>query len=130
METLDIFGEPLPSFNVKGQSYVHTLVGGIMTILLVGTVLLYATIQLINLMNRRNPTMSQFIEEHYFNENDKYNLNTSGFKIAFAIEDYHTQVLKDDTRYVKWIIRLFGKKDGEYYERILDHHKCTEEDYA
>ena len=69
---------------------MHTLAGGVMTILLVGTVLLYATIQLINLSNRRNPAMSYFVEEHYFNERDSFNLNANGFKIAFAVEDYRT----------------------------------------
>ena len=32
--------------------------------------------------------------------------------------------------FVKWIVRLYYKKDGEYYENLLPYHPCTEEDYA
>ena len=51
-------------------------------------------------------------------------------RIAFAFLGYSDQQLKDDPRFVKWIVRVSGKKDGEGYERILSYRSCTEEDIA
>ena len=36
--------------------------------------------------------------------------------------------MKADPRYVKWIFRHTYKKDGEWLERLLPHHECTEND--
>ena len=53
------------------------------------------------------------------------------FKIAFSVEDYFApSKLKNDSTYVKWLIRLLTKKDGKWLEEELSTHMCTEEDYA
>ena len=41
--------------------------------------------------------------------------------MAVTIEDWIStpKKLKNDERYVKWLFRLVGKHDGEYYEHIL-----------
>ena len=50
--------------------------------------------------------------------------------MAVAIEDYNSpKKLKDDPRYVKWMFRLYGKRNGEGFQRMIPHHKCTDEDY-
>ena len=36
--------------------------------------------------------------------------------------------MRDDPRYVKWIIRFFGKDKGVPYEKVIDYHKCTKEE--
>ena len=57
------------------------------------------------------------------------NINERNFRIAFAVEGFSTNDLKYDHRYVKWIFRMFGKKDGKSYEKLISHHICTDEDY-
>ena len=52
-----------------------------------------------------------------------------GFKLAFSVEDYLEDTIRDDPRYVKYIVRLFGREDGRDFESILPYHKCTEEDW-
>ena len=37
--------------------------------------------------------------------------------------------MKDNKEYVKWVFRLFTKKDGVESFRELKMHKCTDEDY-
>ena len=37
--------------------------------------------------------------------------------------------MKNDPRYVKFIVRLAGKREGKDFQRILPHYKCTDEDY-
>ena len=36
---------------------------------------------------------------------------------------------RDDPRFVKWIVRIFGKDESTPYEHVLSSHKCTAEDY-
>ena len=56
-------------------------------------------------------------------------LNEVGFRMAVSVEGFGPDDLKDDKRYVKYIFRMYGKKNWEPYERILPYHKCTDEDY-
>ena len=48
-ERLDIFGKPLPSFNIKGRDSVNTMIGGLCTVMLYAIVLLYGITKLIHL---------------------------------------------------------------------------------
>ena len=50
--------------------------------------------------------------------------------MAFTMENYLTKETINDPAYVKWIVRMYGRNNGEYYEDILTYHKCTEEDYS
>ena len=129
LERLDTFGKPLPGFNIKGRDKVTTIAGGVSTILISGIVLLYATTKLLHMESKNNPNISSFIREAEFNSEDILNLNEMNFRVAFALKGSKLD-LKNDPRYVKWIFRVYGKKDGERYEKILNHHVCTDEDYA
>ena len=130
LERFDIFGKPLPGFNIKGRQQVNTMFGGASRLLLLMIVMLYAATKLIHLMSKANPNVSSYIREGSFTEEDILNLNQMNFKIAFAVEGFVTKDLKYDPRYVKWIFRMYGKKNDEQFERILNHHICTDEDYA
>ena len=58
------------------------------------------------------------------------NLNERDYRIAFTIESYLSpKKQKRDPRFVKYLFRLYGKRGGEYYEKILSYHNCTDEDY-
>ena len=37
--------------------------------------------------------------------------------------------MKDDPRYVKFLVRIFGIENGQEYERIIPFYKCKEEDW-
>ena len=50
--------------------------------------------------------------------------------MAWSVEGVLDKKNKDDPKYVKWIVRLIGKENGTWYEKILPHYKCTEDDYA
>lgn len=38
--------------------------------------------------------------------------------------------MKNDPKYVKYLVRIFGKKGGVEYETFIPYQKCTEEDWA
>ena len=58
------------------------------------------------------------------------NMKEIGFRMAFTMENYLTKETLNDPRYVKWIVRMYGRNNGEWYEDILPFHKCTEDDYS
>ena len=57
------------------------------------------------------------------------NLNDINYRIAFTVEGYYDGKRKDDPRFVKFLIRLYGQKEGKSYERLVEYHECTKEDF-
>ena len=58
------------------------------------------------------------------------NLSKQNFRIAFTVESFTLDPKQlNDGRYIKYIFRQYGKRNGEYYQRILPYHTCTDEDY-
>ena len=50
-------------------------------------------------------------------------LNKHNFRIAFTVESFLYPIqMKKDPKYVKYIVRMYGKRNGEYYQRILNYH--------
>ena len=43
LHSIDIFGMPIPSFNLKGKSHITTWLGGLLSAMIMGTTLAYAT---------------------------------------------------------------------------------------
>ena len=67
LELFDIFGKPLPMFNIKGKESVHTILGGVASICIFGVVVLYAVAKFAQLESRSNPTVSSYIEQGFYN---------------------------------------------------------------
>ena len=58
-------------------------------------------------------------------------MNQSGFRFAITIEDYYApRSFKNDERYVRWMFRLWGKKNEVPYAIDLDYHICTQDDFT
>ena len=58
--TIDMFGEPLPNFNIKGKSEVRTHCGGCLSMVLIFTVIMFATLKFQHLLMKHNPTLNVF----------------------------------------------------------------------
>lgn len=56
-------------------------------------------------------------------------LNDINYRVAFGVFGYLDGELKNDPRYVKWIIRHRGTKNGVNFEKILPYHKCDYNDF-
>ena len=58
------------------------------------------------------------------------NLNERNYKLAFTVESFHfPEQQKSDPRYVKYLVRLYERRDGIAKQRVLPYHKCTDEEY-
>lgn len=103
--------------------------GGLFTLALFFMLAVYGVHKFSVLVSKRNPNLSQLLLE---GENDPMKgtefLN-EGFKIAFAVENYHTKENKDDPRYVRWISYLQEDVGNDKIYTPLPMVKCTEQDY-
>ena len=50
--------------------------------------------------------------------------------MAFTVEGYHSRERKDDPAYVKYLVRIFGRKNRVEYEKFIPYHLCEDEDWA
>ena len=126
---VDIFGRPIPSFKMNSEDKVNTVQGGWLSCFLGVIMLIYATIKLTQLVNQHNPNISQFTDRSFYDYTEKVSLTQANFKFAFSVEGYFDQEMKDSSKYVKYIVRARGNREGKKYEKILPYHKCTEEDW-
>ena len=89
-------------------------------------VLSYAVIKAIDVYERKNPVINILtLPNGLTPEQASINIQQSRFRIAFGIEDVRKKTLKDDERYVRYIVRHYGKIDGKPFQRILPVHNCT-----
>ncbi len=45
LQSIDLFGREVPAFNLKGETHVNTTVGGLVSVLILITTLLYTVIK-------------------------------------------------------------------------------------
>ena len=117
-------------FNFRGREAVSSLAGGIMTVAILMVMILYASIKFAHLISRHNPNISSHRQQYYFDSSHVVDLKQEDLRFAFSVTGFLDNKVKDDPAYVKYLVRLFGKEDGEFYEKILDYHVCSAEELA
>ena len=127
---LDLFQQQLPGFNVRGRSTIPSLAGVICSLLIMVVTLLYAGIKFAIMINRENPQISSYMERYVIPPDEEFYFKKNGFYFAFGVEGYHDGLPRDDPRYVKTFLRLFGRNNGEEYEHILPFRKCHTGDFV
>ena len=74
---------------MSGAKVVHTKTGGLLSFCMFVLIIIYATLKLIQLFDRDNPNVSQFLEPNvYDNREDKLDLNEINFRMAFSVEGF------------------------------------------
>ena len=72
---LDLFGAPAaPSLNVQGKENVNTCVGGVLSFMLLTLSILFGTVKLNELLEKRNPTISS-LKEYGANRGTEFDLS-------------------------------------------------------
>ena len=122
---LDIFGVDLPTFNIKGESKVMTVSGGLLSFFVGIVFFIYGSLKLSHLLDKYNPSISELKEINFYDSSERLVLDDFGFRIAFAVESYIQPELKNDHRYVKYMARIVTKTDGVESETIIPHGICT-----
>ena len=128
MTKFDMFGSPLPGFNLKGQKTMKTNLGALVSLFQITLVILFASVKFIELESRAGYDISSHDQLYLSSRSNPANFSELDFKVAVSFVGYRDQQFKNDSKYVKWITRMVGSRDGHQYEKILPHHKCTEAD--
>ena len=131
---MDNFGYEIPSFNIRGETSINTVIGGALTFAIIILALFFAITQMNKLSEDPDPITSQSLKPNEFSPDENFNINDMNFRVAFTIEganplngDFER---KDDPRYVKQYARYFGmNKDGVRNDIIIPFHDCTDADY-
>ena len=90
LHNADIFGAPLPSFNLQGAYAVKTNAGGCVTLVIMTITLLFGLRKIQEMFMRKNPEIMQFVQENAYEVDDTFNIKDENFMMAFAIEQTGT----------------------------------------
>ena len=129
IRSLDSFAKDVPAFNIGGDSQVQTLVGGCLTLLIIILTFSYAASKMIDLSQKKDPFITQSVEQGYYTATNGLNLNAANFRFAIGVTGYDA-VTRNDPRYVKWIARVLSLNDGKETEIVLPLNKCTQDDFS
>ena len=75
---------------------VRTRTGGLLTLIITTTVLIYAAYRLEALTLRRNPNMSSYKEDIPVDQVLNFQMQENNSKIAFSVEEYWTKQARID----------------------------------
>lgn len=89
---------------MRGKVTISTYTGALLSFAIFFVMLIYGALKMIILISRANPNVSTYTEVNFFNSDDILNLRDSGLRVAFGIEGYLDNELKDDPRYVKTLV--------------------------
>ena len=97
----DNFAKDLPMFNINGKSTIGTVLGGVLTMLLMILTISYAASTLLEVMQPENPVVNVNDHKDYY-ENQRLNFNEADVRFAIGIYGDQDLLSKTDTRYTKW----------------------------
>lgn len=84
--SLDLFGAPAPTFNIRGESEVRTFCGGIVSSVIITVTILFALLKLQHLLSKHNPSVNAFEDKNAWGTGDVMMPGDSDdFMMAFAV---------------------------------------------
>ena len=59
-----------------------------------------------------------------------YSLGSEEFMMAFAVENFDSQIIAYDSRYIRWVIRTWDTRETQKTKTILYYplHVCSDEE--
>lgn len=128
VESTDVFGEQV-SFTIGKHDFSKTLIGGIVSILLLSSMITLFLLQIRDSFWKENPTISNFL--NIKDNRDSLNLNLESMPMAFGLNDKQGETY-DDLMYLS-AEKLFRKlENGDLIElrEKLDLVKCTKDNFS
>ena len=130
LKKFDLFGAPIPTFNIKGSSDVKTSLGGVLSGIIIVTVNIFAMMKFKHLIDHKNPSISTYENENSLEVDDVFDTTHEDFALAFALTNYMSGKPMDDPHFLRWYA-VYWKKLGLNIERhLIPVHSCTDTDYA
>ena len=83
----DSFGEPFRFKLANGSKNYHTMIGFMLTFLMVVIILYYSSLNSIKLFLRDDPDIKESVQHFYYNSEDVFS-DTLGFRFATTLISY------------------------------------------
>ena len=100
-----------------------------MSVVIICIMIAFGLTKFTHLWVKYNPDIS-FVKDNYaFTAEDKFNFESTKYRIAFTVEGYFSKEMKNDPRYVKFFVSYSKKVNGKRVFESLPFHKCTADDY-
>ena len=84
-EKIDVFGEPMPGFNLNGRDAVTSQVGVFASIIMICLVLVFMTVKFMVLAQRKAPLITNATIPSYYDNSLEWSWAENGYRMAFGI---------------------------------------------
>ena len=127
LKDVDMFSEPVPSFNINGRTHIRTWLGACISVQILLIVMAFSVQKLQHLFMRKNPLINT--NKFPLDVGTTYKLDQDEFMLAVAAESYDNNEYLSDPRYVRWVTALWEKKAGKMTQSWYLMHKCRDEEF-
>lgn len=113
--SMDMFGAPAPTFNIRGEGEVRTYLGGIISSAIIAVTILFSLLKMQHLLSKHNPSVNVFKDINAWGIGDvMMPADSDNFMIAFAVTSIgDPSQVKNDPSFVKWLSYQRNVVDGE-----------------
>ena len=88
VKNVDMFGAPIPTFNLGGISQVQTSCGALVSMIIMGLVFMFSLMKLEGLLMKKRPDVVSFVDEEAVPSDFLYNTRDEPFMMAFSAENW------------------------------------------
>ena len=127
VKKLDMFGKPIPQFNIAGEDKIQTSLGTVLSIVTIILTFAYGILQLQYLIDHKSPSVDLVPER--IELDSELEVLHDGFQIAFNFEGNLGEILPYNSSYVRWIASTFDKRNntGEY--AYYEMQPCSQDEF-
>ena len=127
IKNLDIFGTPVPSFNIDGETSVKTWSGACTSIIIFMLTCAFGLIKLQDMFERKNPMMTTNTER--LEADESVSINLADLMMAFSFQRSTGGEYKYGQRYVKFIAEAYQLKNSKTIRTYYPLHPCSDEEF-
>ena len=89
LKELDMFGAPVPGVNMQGKTEQKTVLGSMISIIIIGLTLFFALFKLQHMLIRKSPQVTTLVEEEGVPPDERFDLtDPANFMMAFTTEHW------------------------------------------
>ena len=128
LSKLDVFGQEVPRFNIRGREKINTPLGGLFTSLLMILVLFYGIAKLEHLLMHKNPAIT--MHEYQRKLDDTFPTTEDKFMMAFALLDDNMKHSIWNDRHFRWVLQSRDYTVEKKSKLNYPLHPCRKEEIA
>ena len=103
LKSVDMFGAPIPNFNMRGRAEVKTSCGACFSMVIFTLTLLFGMLKLQHLALHKNPSITT--NTIPLEAGERFDIGSEDFMMAFAVTKDKGEP-RNDTRYLRWMQKV------------------------